>query len=156
MGPLIVPTTKQPVKEPIAVDISAMILEYGLNVEQARAFSLIAGHSLTQNSEPLRMYLGGPGGMGKSCIIAAVTEFFNRRGEQDRFQLSLFMGVAARNIGGMTLHAALNLNQRRKRGSEGKIKCDLIAMWQNVDYLLINEVSMISCNFLVQIHEALC
>lgn len=29
-------------------------------------------------------------------------------------------------------------------------------MWQNIDYLLVDEVLMISCNFLVQIHEALC
>lgn len=29
-------------------------------------------------------------------------------------------------------------------------------MWENVDYLLINEVSMIGCNFLLQISEVLC
>ncbi|KAG1837382.1 hypothetical protein DFJ58DRAFT_846518 [Suillus subalutaceus] len=64
---------------------------------------------------------------------AAVTEFFNRRGEQDRFQLSSFRELLhATLVVWMTLHAALNLNQRRKRGSEGKIKCDLIAMWQNI------------------------
>ncbi|KAG1894294.1 uncharacterized protein F5891DRAFT_961793, partial [Suillus fuscotomentosus] len=90
-----------------------MILEYGLNTEQACAFSLIAGHSLTQNGKPLRMYLGGPGGTGKSCVITAVTEFFNRHGQNKCLRLTSFMGVAARNIAGMTLHSALNLNQRR-------------------------------------------
>ncbi|KAG1808509.1 hypothetical protein EV424DRAFT_1269690, partial [Suillus variegatus] len=84
-----------------------------LNMEQARAFSLIAGHSLKQNCEPLRMFLGGPGGTGKSRVIAAITEFFNRRGQDKRLRLTSFMGVAARNIAGMTLHSALNLNQRR-------------------------------------------
>lgn len=133
-----------------------MILEYGLNLEQACAFSLIANHSLKPNTEPLRMFLGGPGGTGKSRIITAVTEFFKWRGEDRHFRLTSYMGVAARNIAGMTLHLAFNLNQRMKKGSQGKCKQDLIAMWQSIDYLLIDEVSMISCNLLVQIHEALC
>ncbi|KAG1792670.1 uncharacterized protein HD556DRAFT_1238981, partial [Suillus plorans] len=90
-----------------------MISEFGLNTEQARAFSLIASHSLGENCEPLRMYLGGPGGTGKSRVIAAVTEFFSRRGQEKRLRLTSFMGVAARNIAGMTLHSALNLNQHR-------------------------------------------
>ncbi|KAG1797586.1 hypothetical protein EV424DRAFT_1333331, partial [Suillus variegatus] len=90
-----------------------MILEYGLNTEQARTFSLIAGHSLARNSDPLRMFLGGPGGTGKSRVIAAISDFFSRRGETRHFRLTSFMGVAARNIAGMTLHSALSLNQHR-------------------------------------------
>ncbi|KAG1801811.1 uncharacterized protein BJ212DRAFT_1238815, partial [Suillus subaureus] len=84
-----------------------------LNKEQAHTFSLIANHSLTQSSEPLCMYLGGPGGTGKSHVITAVTEFFNRQGEERQFHLTSFMGVAAHNITGMTLHSALSLNQQR-------------------------------------------
>lgn len=156
ISPAIVQQTNQPTSGNTVIDIPAMISEYGLNTEQARAFSLIANHSLKKNTEPLRMFLGGPGGTGKSRIIMAITDFFKRRGEERRFRLTSFMGVAARNIAGMTLHAALNLNQRMKKGSKGKSKRDLIAMWQAVDYLLIDEVSMISCNLLVQIHEALC
>ncbi|KAG1866433.1 hypothetical protein C8R48DRAFT_573812, partial [Suillus tomentosus] len=77
------------------------------------AFSLIAGHSLTPYSDLLRMYLGGPGGTGKSHVITAITEFFKQHGEERRFQLTSFMGVTARNIAGMTLHSALSLNQHR-------------------------------------------
>ncbi|KAF9786785.1 hypothetical protein BJ322DRAFT_990296, partial [Thelephora terrestris] len=43
-----------------------------LNVEQARAFRIIAAHSLEQKPKPLRMYLGGPGGTGKSRVIQAL------------------------------------------------------------------------------------
>ncbi|KAJ7070384.1 hypothetical protein B0H15DRAFT_759240, partial [Mycena belliarum] len=81
-----------------------------LNQEQARAFRIIADHSLDKREEPLRMFLGGPGGTGKSRVINAVTEFFTRRGQDRRFRLASYTGVAARNITGMTLHAALNLN----------------------------------------------
>ncbi|KAG1839846.1 hypothetical protein C8R48DRAFT_552699, partial [Suillus tomentosus] len=133
-----------------------MITEYELNTEQARAFSLIVNHSVQTSSDPLRMFLGGAGGTGKSRVITAVEDFFKRRNERHRFHLASYMGVAARNISGMTLHSALLLNQRRSKGSKGKSKRDLVAsMWQNVDYLLIDEVSMIGCNFLLQISEAL-
>ncbi|KAJ7065124.1 hypothetical protein B0H15DRAFT_761952, partial [Mycena belliarum] len=81
-----------------------------LNQEQARAFRIIADHSLDKREEPLCMFLGGPGGTGKSRVINAVTEFFTRRGQDRRFRLASYTGVAARNITGMTLHAALNLN----------------------------------------------
>jgi hypothetical protein len=65
------------------------------------------------------------------------------------------MGVAVQNISGMTLHSCLMLNQQKARGNGGKSKRDLVAMWQNFDYLLIDEVSMIGCNFLLQISQAL-
>jgi len=29
-------------------------------------------------------------------------------------------------------------------------------MWHGIDYLFINEVSMISCKFMLKIHQALC
>ncbi|KAG2752432.1 hypothetical protein P692DRAFT_20723925, partial [Suillus brevipes Sb2] len=61
------------------------ILEYELNIEQAHIFSLIANHLLTPNNKPLRMFLGGPGGTGKLCIITAVTEFFKQQGEDRCF-----------------------------------------------------------------------
>ena len=55
----------------------------------------------------------------------------------------------------MTLHSVLCLNQRSKGGSQGRSWCDLIAMWEGVDYLFIDEVSMIGCSFLLKISEAL-
>ena len=55
----------------------------------------------------------------------------------------------------MTLHAALSLNQRCKGGNRGKTVHDLVTMWEEVEYLFIDEVSMIGCNFLLQISEAL-
>ena len=66
------------------------------------------------------------------------------------------MGVAAKNISGMTLHAALNLGcWKRSKSSHLKGARDRIAMWDGVDYLFIDEVSMIGCQFLCQISEAL-
>lgn len=143
------------------VSVDRMIEIFELNQEQARAFSLIC-HAATKprgSGEPLRMYLGGSGGTGKSRVIIAVRNFFDRRNEGRRLRLASYTGVAAHNIGGMTVHAALNLcsasNQQSKAG-RGKTQRDLVAMWDGVDFLFVDEVSMIGCKFMFQIHKALC
>src|SRR5882757_644740 len=101
------------------------------------------------------MYLGGPGGTGKSRVIDALKIFFERRNQGRRFRLSSYTGVAAKNISGMTLHAALCLNQRTSKGSSDKTKRDLVSMWEGVDYLFIDEVSMIGCRVMLKLSQAL-
>ena len=154
--PSIMTLESQPPPPPANID--EVIAKWTLNVEQARAFSLIASHARqNQDSEPMRMYLGGPGGTGKSRIIAAMTDYFARRGESRRLRLASFTGIAAKNINGTTLHTALALNQHQKnqKKGNGKTKSDLVAMWTGVDYLFVDEVSMIGCGLLLQIHESL-
>ncbi|KAK0435102.1 uncharacterized protein EV420DRAFT_1233128, partial [Desarmillaria tabescens] len=129
--------------------------EYNLNTEQRRAFMIIAEHSLQQHPEQLRMFLGGPGGTGKSTVIKALTDFFSRRRQERRFRLSSFTGIAAKNIAGSTLHALLMLSQRPRRGKPTKTTADLITMWQGVDYLFVDEVSMIGCKLMHDVSEAL-
>ncbi|KAG2152919.1 hypothetical protein DEU56DRAFT_727567, partial [Suillus clintonianus] len=87
--------------------------DWTLNDEQSRAFQIIAEHSRLSNPEPLRMFIGGPAGTGKSRVINALKDFFVKRNQTRRFRLASYMGVAARNILGMTLHASLLLNQRK-------------------------------------------
>ena len=103
------------------------------------------------------MYLGGPGGTGKSRVISALTDYFSLNGESRRLRLASFTGIASKNINGTTLHTALALNQHRKKNMSGnaKTRTDLITMWAGVDYLFIDEVSMIGCILLLQIHRAL-
>jgi len=138
-----------------SVNIDDMISEFTLNTEQARAFRIVAEHSLQVKPEPLRMFIGGAGGTGKSRVINTLKEFFHRRNQSRRFRLASYTGVAAKNISGMTLHSALSIGQRTTRSARTKTNRDLIAMWEGVDYLFIDEISMIGCNFLLQISEAL-
>ncbi|KAG2738041.1 hypothetical protein P692DRAFT_201680114, partial [Suillus brevipes Sb2] len=134
--------------------ISDIANEFTLNTEQTRAFRIVAEHSLRNTPEPLRMFIGGAGGTGKSRIINALKEFFHRRNQSRRFRLASYTGVAAKNISGMTLHSALSISQRTNRSARTKTNRDLVAMWEGVDYLFVDEVSMIGCNFLLQISEA--
>ena len=47
---------------------------------------------------------------------------------------------------GMTIHAALNLNQLKKDTPQSKSLQDLQVMWEGVDFLFIDEISMIGCS----------
>ncbi|KAJ7650270.1 hypothetical protein FB45DRAFT_729113, partial [Roridomyces roridus] len=137
------------------VDVEAHILKWTLNPEQAHAFRIIASHSVSLKPKQLRMLISGPGGTGKSRVIHALQDFFQMRGQSRRFRLAAYTGVAARNINGMTLHSALCINQRAKKTSGTHTRSDLTSMWEGVDYLFVDEVSMIGCSLLLQISEAL-
>ncbi|KZS90828.1 hypothetical protein SISNIDRAFT_414933, partial [Sistotremastrum niveocremeum HHB9708] len=131
---------------------------YTLNTQQSLAFKIVCLHSidLERKSKPLRMYLGGPGGTGKSRVIHAVTDWFAQRGQSRRLRLASYTGVAASNINGATLHAVLMLTRRSYGASAKKSTlADMQKLWEGVDYLLIDEVSMIGCAMLTDIHNAL-
>ncbi|KAJ6489135.1 hypothetical protein C8R45DRAFT_791378, partial [Mycena sanguinolenta] len=75
---------------------------FNLNVEQERAFRIVANHSLEAIAEPLRMYLGGVGGTGKSQVIKALIHFFESRSEAYKFLVLAPTGTAAALLGGST------------------------------------------------------
>lgn len=106
-------------------------------------------------SESLHLYVGGGGGTGKSQVILAIQNLFRRRNESRRLRLTSYTGVAAHNINGMMLHAVLSLNQRSLKSGRGKSRQDLIAMWDSVDFSVVDEVSMIGFQFMLSLHQAL-
>ena len=137
--------------------ISDMIAKHMLNTEQAQAFRLVAEHAEKDQAESFTMFLGGAGGTGKSRVITALSDFFASRNEKRRLRLAAYTGIAAAGIRGITLHTALNLNQL-KRMLESNGNCSrkqLVAAWDGVDYLFIDEVSMVGCELLYDISNAL-
>jgi hypothetical protein len=148
------------VDEGAGMDIDGNLLlqdvvgRWTLNREQRRAFEIVARHTMEDKPDQLLMYLGGPGGTGKSRVINALRDFFGSRNETRRFRLAAYTGVAARNIGGATLHALLQMNESGREIS-AKGKRDLASMWDGVDYLLIDELSMIGCEMLHKVSRAL-
>ena len=147
------PSDSQTLEEDVSIE--EIVRTWNLNTEQARAFTVIASHSVKPKSKPLRMYLGGPGGTGKSRVIQALTDFFKRKNQSRRLRLAAFAGVAAKNIGGTTLHTALSINQNSKKSDGNKTRTELVAMWDGVNYLVIDEVSTVGCNLMVDVHNAL-
>jgi hypothetical protein len=141
------------VDDPVAM-MEEVTRKWTLNAEQKRGFEIVAHHTTLEKPDQLLMYLGGPGGTGKSRVVNALRDFFNLRRQPRRFRLAAYTGVAARNIGGATLHSLLQMSEVGRQAS-AKGKRDLAAMWDGVDYLFIDEVSMIGCEFLHNISRAL-
>jgi hypothetical protein len=131
--------------------IKAVIEKFTLNEEQRRAFCIVAHHATQPKGEQLKMYLGGMAGTGKSQVIKALVHFFNERNEGYRFMCMAPTGAAAALISGSTYHSILGLGQFDKRayGSIAKAYENL----KNVDYIFMDEVSMIGCIHLYQICE---
>lgn len=79
-------------------------------------------HSLKHNRliNPYRVFLSGPGGVGKSHVIKLIhsdcIRFLRLAG--DRFQHTAPTGVAAFNINGMTLHSGFLLGTAKYNSSQ--------------------------------------
>ncbi|KAF6763374.1 hypothetical protein DFP72DRAFT_762276, partial [Ephemerocybe angulata] len=87
--------------------VTATIESYTLNSEQERAFKIVAHHALSITPSPLRMYIGGQGGTGKTRVLEALQHWFDSRGEAYRMIVLGPTGASASIIGGSTYHSYL-------------------------------------------------
>ncbi|RPD55788.1 hypothetical protein L227DRAFT_509559, partial [Lentinus tigrinus ALCF2SS1-6] len=144
------------VKDPMAKElIDSTVHQFSLNEAQERAFRIVANHAVQSCGEHLKMYLGGMAGTGKSQVIKALTHFFSERKESYRFMCMAPTGSAAALIGGSTYHSMLGF--RTKDGSESlSTLMQVRAKLQNVEYIFLDEVSMVDCSSLYKICAKMC
>jgi len=133
---------------------------FSLNAEQLRAFRLIANHGSSVALDQLLMYLGGMGGTGKSQVIKSLMHLFKERNESYRFMVLAPTGTAAALLNGSTYHKALAVNRQNEVGedfskSTSTIVNEVRERFQGVDYVFVDEVSMISCSDLYTISTRL-
>ncbi|KAJ3575597.1 hypothetical protein NP233_g982 [Leucocoprinus birnbaumii] len=128
-----------------------------LNLKQRRAFNIVRDHALNaRGTRQFLLYIGGAAGTGKTRVIEAIMDFFYSRNELQRLRLGAYTGVAAKNIGGLTLHCLLALSQRdEKRGYSSSVLNDLSQAWNSVEYFVIDEISMVSCKDLYNVSRSL-
>ena len=130
--------------------IFSVVKDFTLNREQECAIRIIANHAVSSNPDELRMYIGGMGGIGKSQVIKALSQFFMTRNEAHRFIIVAPTGSAAVLLGGSTYHSMFGINDRN--GSKvGHIKAKL----KGVEYVLFDEVSMLSARDMYRINVQL-
>jgi hypothetical protein len=130
-------------------------LKYALNSEQERAFRIVATHAIDTSSLQLCMYIGGMAGTGKSQIIQCLAEFFRLRNQSYRLVVTAPTGSAAALIGGSTYHSAFGIIPGQSHINEttlAKVKSKL----QGVDYIFIDEISMVDLASLYKISAQLC
>lgn len=128
--------------------------------QQQRGVTAAAAPAVAPLDQPrpqLLTFVTGGAGVGKSFLIKLLCEFLQRAytGRQNSpIVLTAPTGVAAFNIAGNTLHSALKLpvehfrNTGRARVSyrplNGRQVAELRARWLGVEWLEIDEISMVS------------
>ena len=135
--------------------IDIIVKKYNLNSEQKRAFRIIANHSSCSNIEQLKMNIAGMAGTGKSQVVKAIVDFFTLSHESHRYVILGPTGTSAALQNGSTYHYFLGINPNTSRRNEATSIAQLKARLEGVDYIFIDEVSMLSCHDLYKISAKL-
>ena len=96
------------------------------------------------------MYVGGVGGTGKSHVVNSILRLFHLLGKSKTIRVAAPTGAAAILIGGYTIHSLTLLPD-----SPGRDLQELCKIWEGVDYLILDEISMIGARFLSQLNSRL-
>ena len=156
--------------------------EFTLNREQRAAFMIITSHLdgdsqcrtgnyfcridtdqlkhptfLGPNNGQLIMCIPGCGGTGKSQLIRALSKYFFITKRMQTTRKLAPTGIAAAEIDGMTIHSFLG--EQRHSGKPRKIKpgdSKLEREWHLVQYLLIDEISMVGLTLLAKLNRIIC
>ena len=131
-----------------------------LNENQAKLYYFVknwAEHNEHGDADPFYIFLTGGAGTGKShtirCIFNEVDRTISRKSENAECPVVLlvaYTGTAAYNIGGQTIHSAFHINHCRQLAEDSANT--LRAKLQDLQLLIIDEVSMVSVDLLNLIH----
>jgi hypothetical protein len=106
-------------------------------------------------SEQLKMYLGGMGGTGKSQVIKALKHYFEKKNESHRFVILGPTGTSAALLGGSTYHSFLGIRMQSDNSNYNQTIAQVRTRLEGIDYIFIDEVSMLSCHDLYKISSQL-
>ncbi|KAJ3764375.1 P-loop containing nucleoside triphosphate hydrolase protein, partial [Lentinula raphanica] len=135
--------------------IDDIVAEFKLNQEQERAFRIIAHHSVGSCSDSLKMYIGGMGGTGKSQVVKAVLQLFTLQNRRYAVVVVAPTGNAASLLGGSTYHYLLGINGKFEETPISTMS-EVASRLHSIEYIILDEVSMVSCLELYCISERLC
>ena len=124
-----------------------------LQGKQLQAYTAVRDHSESSdpNRSPLRMVVSGTAGTGKSYLIQCLKLLL-----KDRLCVAAPTGVAAFNVDGYTLHSLLSLPVKGDfKPLEGKRLQTIQQMLAAVDYIIIDEMSMVGRKMFGQVDRRL-
>lgn len=128
-----------------------------LNPEQLLAYHIVAKRMRLEAmkpgekcGKPLRLYVGGAAGTGKSRLITAIQTLANKAGVE--VWTGAYTGLAASLVEGSTITKALEL--MRKTQTEA-VRQAILKRFRGIRYIDIDEISMVSAMQLYQISNQL-
>ncbi|KAF5345450.1 hypothetical protein D9758_013654 [Tetrapyrgos nigripes] len=137
------------------IDTIANEYKFHDNPEQNRAFRIIANHAASPCPEQLKMYIGGMGGTGKSTVLRALRKFFAERNESHRMLVVAPTGSAAALLAGSTYHYMFGINSKSEGENHSTSIPQICSRLEGVNYVFLDEVSMLSCKDMYKISAKL-
>jgi hypothetical protein len=151
--------------------VREIVILKGLNTAQQKAFKICASkfREILETAggnanmyRPLRLFLTGPGGTGKTCVVNCLKLLMERYGRGHCIRFLAPTGTAATLIGGQTIHSGIGLKIADRSDNSDKDwdlhatilvgkKAELTAEWKNVDFALIDEGSMMGQDLLCEL-----
>jgi hypothetical protein len=86
----------------------------------------------------------------KTQIIRAIQDYFLKTGKQQKLRVVAYNANATLLMNGTTIHSLLRLSIN-KHTTISKPN-SIINIWPNLQFIIINEISMVGCTLLVTIH----
>nr|XP_037273302.1 ATP-dependent DNA helicase PIF1-like [Rhipicephalus microplus] len=119
------------------------------NAEQYELLREIIHRQTTLGALPLRVFLTGPAGCGKTFVLKLVMDVYNRyndnAGPYNAFVICASTGKAAVAVGGTTVHSAFKLTRNKKDLGLGDSELNTFRVaFRYVKCIIVDEVSMLS------------
>ena len=118
---------------------------------------------LNNSTDQLLLFVTGGAGVGKSFLIRLIKEILIRTQQQQHNPVLLTAptGIASYNIGGLTVHSAVSLPvEHRRSATYVPLKAEKLKQFRmkfrDIGYVIIDEISMVSCHNFNFIHKRLC
>lgn len=122
-----------------------------LQGKQLQAYNIVREHAEADHPPPLRLIVSGTAGTGKSYLIHCLRLLLDHR-----VCVAAPTGVAAFNIEGHTLHSLLSLPVKGDfKELQGERLQEMQQTLADMDYLIIDEMSMVGRKFLGQVDHRL-
>nr|XP_037278210.1 ATP-dependent DNA helicase PIF1-like [Rhipicephalus microplus] len=120
-----------------------------MNAEQYELLREIIHRQTTLGALPLRVFLTGPAGCGKTFVLKLVMDVYNRyndnAGPYNAFVICASTGKAAVAVGGTTVHSAFKLTRNKKDLGLGDSELNTLRVaFRYVKCIIVDEVSMLS------------
>lgn len=134
-----------------------------LNAGQKEVFEYVTA-KLSKTKMPLRLFISGVGGTGKSYLINTIKQYCRRELEEDEDSPSVIVvaptGIAAFNVNGSTIHRTFHIPVARSGAasytpmSEDKLKM-VRNQLRSLKLIIVDEISMVSNVLLEMIEQRL-